>query len=292
MTAARASTPAPASVRPIHVRGADKIFEPNPTPRSLPPRTWLATEYLARHGGLDEAFAQNGDAVDALGYRECLWRLAAKWADVLGIPNQLRHAELFVWRSVIWKGALASMRPPAQYPVASTWMPRLWIFEGGIETTNGVMHWLLWFDSTLVYRLNSQSLVDDRNVFVIAKLRDPRDDELSLACIVLNAFLESPYVPRTSRGVPRQVRKAFKKQTGVDLAPVTFVNLRAVKRESGQEPSGVNDIIEWTCRWLVRGHLRNQWYPSENTHRLIWVPPHLKGPDGLPLKETVYRVTR
>jgi hypothetical protein len=36
-------------------------------------------------------------------------------------------------------------------------------------------------------------------------------------------------------------------------------------------------------RWWVRGHWRNAWYPSRNTHRPIWIHAHIKGPDGAPI---------
>jgi hypothetical protein len=36
-------------------------------------------------------------------------------------------------------------------------------------------------------------------------------------------------------------------------------------------------------RWTVRGHWRNQWYPSRGEHRPVWINPHIKGPDGAPL---------
>lgn len=36
-------------------------------------------------------------------------------------------------------------------------------------------------------------------------------------------------------------------------------------------------------RWIVRGHWRNAWYPSQQRHRPVWISPHMKGPDGAPL---------
>jgi hypothetical protein len=34
---------------------------------------------------------------------------------------------------------------------------------------------------------------------------------------------------------------------------------------------------------VVRGHWRNQWYPSLNARRPLWIAPYLKGPDDAPL---------
>ncbi|MEU2426877.1 hypothetical protein ABZ619_38695 [Streptomyces sp. NPDC007851] len=36
-------------------------------------------------------------------------------------------------------------------------------------------------------------------------------------------------------------------------------------------------------RWVVRGHWRQQWYPSRQANRPVWISPHMKGPDGAPI---------
>jgi hypothetical protein len=40
---------------------------------------------------------------------------------------------------------------------------------------------------------------------------------------------------------------------------------------------------DYQHQWVVRGHWRQQWYPSRNVHRPIWITPHIKGPEGAPL---------
>lgn len=40
---------------------------------------------------------------------------------------------------------------------------------------------------------------------------------------------------------------------------------------------------EYQHQWIVRGHWRNQWYPSVQDHRPVWIAPHIKGPEGMPL---------
>jgi hypothetical protein len=47
-------------------------------------------------------------------------------------------------------------------------------------------------------------------------------------------------------------------------------------------------------RFVVRGHWRNQWYPSIKTHRQIWINPFIKGPeDGeLVLTDRVFEFVR
>jgi hypothetical protein len=41
---------------------------------------------------------------------------------------------------------------------------------------------------------------------------------------------------------------------------------------------------------MVRGHWRNQWYPSLNAHRQRWISPYVKGPEDeeLVLKDRVW----
>jgi hypothetical protein len=45
-------------------------------------------------------------------------------------------------------------------------------------------------------------------------------------------------------------------------------------------------------RWLVSGHFRNEWYPSEQTHKVVSIAPYVKGPTLAPLLPRVYRVSR
>lgn len=45
-------------------------------------------------------------------------------------------------------------------------------------------------------------------------------------------------------------------------------------------------LVDWSCQWIVRGHWRNQWYPSEGRHKQRYVPPYVKGPPDKPLRVT------
>ena len=37
-------------------------------------------------------------------------------------------------------------------------------------------------------------------------------------------------------------------------------------------------------------HKRNQWYPHQGVHMVIFVGPYIKGPEGLPLKDAAVPV--
>ena len=60
---------------------------------------------------------------------------------------------------------------------------------------------------------------------------------------------------------------------------------------SGWTRSNVEARRDWSHRWLVSGHWRNQWYPSEGVRRPIWIDAFVKGPSDAPLlvRPTVYR---
>ena len=104
------------------------------------------------------------------------------------------------------------------------------------------------------------------------------------------AFLNSPYIPKERRRPSRAARRdAARAGVAVD-DEVTFVLLRrpVARRGETTEP----EAVDWKHRWLVNGHVRAQWYPSEQAHRLIWIAPYLKGPDGAPMLDHAYKVSR
>lgn len=78
----------------------------------------------------------------------------------------------------------------------------------------------------------------------------------------------------------RSSRREAKRLRFPDEAEVVVVRLR---REAGErsEPSG--EAANYSHRFIVSGHWRNQWYPSISAHRQIWISPYVKGPEGLPL---------
>lgn len=50
--------------------------------------------------------------------------------------------------------------------------------------------------------------------------------------------------------------------------------------------------VEWSRRWMVRGHWRQQpCGPGNSERKLRWIDPYVKGPEGLPLdvRPTVWR---
>lgn len=76
--------------------------------------------------------------------------------------------------------------------------------------------------------------------------------------------------------------QAWMKRRRIKQSPVTIVRLRYAKQESGADGAALSR--EYHHRWMVRGHWRKQWYPSRGAHVPIWISPHIKGPEGAPVK--------
>lgn len=77
--------------------------------------------------------------------------------------------------------------------------------------------------------------------------------------------------------------------------PPEATSMRVVElRRQSSRDGGDGGSVDYSHRWIVSGHWRNQWMPSIETHRLQWIAPHVKGPDDKPLvvRETVKAWTR
>jgi len=82
---------------------------------------------------------------------------------------------------------------------------------------------------------------------------------------------------QASRPIRRHAPKAYTAE------PV--IRIIQLRRRGPATNGGEPKKIDYGCRWLVRGHWRNQFYRSSHSHRLIFIPPYVKGPDDKPLKK-------
>src|SRR5690606_8058744 len=87
--------------------------------------------------------------------------------------------------------------------------------------------------------------------------------------------------PKASRGTSGQRGSAAPSE-------VRIVTLRRAKGHEG-DPDVAGVSVDYSHRWWVRGHWRNQWYPSQERHAPRWIRGHVKGPEDKPFitKETV-----
>ena len=75
--------------------------------------------------------------------------------------------------------------------------------------------------------------------------------------------------------------------TPPEISDVRVVSLR---RPTAADRPDTHRVVGWSHRWIVEMHKRNQWYPKQGVHKVIFVGPYIKGPLGLPLKDTAVPV--
>ncbi|ANZ42564.1 hypothetical protein BBK82_07690 [Lentzea guizhouensis] len=84
---------------------------------------------------------------------------------------------------------------------------------------------------------------------------------------------------------PRAAQRRIERLDPVLDPTVRYIDLRRARTEPSDRPDEDfgNGTREYRHRWIVRGHWRNQYYPSRNDHRPIWIDPHFAGPEDKPL---------
>lgn len=75
-----------------------------------------------------------------------------------------------------------------------------------------------------------------------------------------------------------QAKRAVKR-----LDRVPTIKVIHLRRAAARDSESGDGNVEWTHRWIVRGHWRNQWYPALGVHKPRWIAEYVKGPEGAPL---------
>lgn len=78
---------------------------------------------------------------------------------------------------------------------------------------------------------------------------------------------------------PPRFTKRRMQRAKIEPGGITVVTLRKRK----QHHEGESNPVDWQNRWMVSGHWRNQWFPSLQSHRQIWINQYVKGPEDKPL---------
>jgi hypothetical protein len=93
----------------------------------------------------------------------------------------------------------------------------------------------------------------------------------------------------------RHARKRLELPKDKPAPMIHVVQLRKTVKRTREDGTAQHEPIEWDFQWTVRGHVRQQWYPSLQKHLPVWIHPHIKGPEGKPLRPRttpIYSVTR
>jgi hypothetical protein len=126
----------------------------------------------------------------------------------------------------------------------------------------------------------------------------PAEDDLQRQSMVedrrlLSTFwaLASQKIVIESRHQPSRAERRAAQREGRPLDEVRVIRLREpATRSRGDAGSDV----EWSHRWIVGKHWRNQWYPASGQHRPKLIEAYQKGPADKPLvlRETVRALVR
>lgn len=91
----------------------------------------------------------------------------------------------------------------------------------------------------------------------------------------------------------RGTRRRFEREESPIAPFLRIVTLRRLEEARQKDPKGYQ--VDWQWKWHVVGHWRNQYFPSEQTNKIIWVEEYIKGPPEKPLKpfsHTIFKVQR
>jgi hypothetical protein len=100
--------------------------------------------------------------------------------------------------------------------------------------------------------------------------------------LAMHAFMQQPFCEARREALSRPVRKR-EMALNKEIPEIQTILLRAADRGAAQDHPESRD---WQHQWIVRGHWRNQFFPSKQEHQPVWVKPYLKGPEGKPLLPT------
>lgn len=178
----------------------------------------------------------------------------------------------------------------------ATWIPytnpRMLIRKGDL-TVDHVYSWVYGRDSegrVAVVKQGDMLVSDDARILAESAMAaedkarnvmatSPMNIQRPVQCLF--RLMQQTIATRTQIEAPRAFRHRWKR-ANLLAKKVTVIRLR---RPAWVAPDNhVPKPVEWSHRWLVAGHWRNQPYPTLGITRQIWISPYIKGPDDAPLE--------
>ena len=243
--------------------------------------------------------------------------------------SALRAAELFTWRSDLAKAALvAGQGLPSPVTLSEGLMPcenGLYLFEAPLHLPGSgypvsALSWCAFGGYSLVnaytttepsklprfgplwsfacYVLQHGQDVDVASAEDVRKVGTDNDFDMRKGGGSVNRFLVSSWLWLSQRVmvVGKETGNRASRKLADRAQMSSSVNVVILRRaDRSLDPHADTSAIEWNCQWLVRGHWRQQYYPSTGERRPLWIEPYVKGPDDKPFKapvETVFAVNR
>jgi hypothetical protein len=249
------------------------------------------------------ASAANADEPGRLDAAEIPFESAFCWLDkTWGVPDA--GGEIYPLRAVSWRLTAVSTKSgwwPGVRVAFWTWIPDD-VAEGRYSHADAL---------EITGRLGSMllahvTIIPLGSEFDLPKGSNPLEiDSAHYALILLRVLWAWLSMEITDTSVRQPGRQAVKRAARHLQNPaLRVVMLRKVRHAS--DPEGTSRDIDWACQWWVRGHHRHIEPYDTAVHargheaipnredpdrrcivcgaRTTWVKPHVKGPDGAPLR--------
>lgn len=102
---------------------------------------------------------------------------------------------------------------------------------------------------------------------------------------LLSCFWSLVGLPIVAEDRPRKGQRRAAQVSKDEASTLRVIYLRSPHHPTSAEPGE----IDYSHRWMVSGHWRNQWHPSVKRHRRRFIHPYIKGPEDKPLviKDTI-----
>ncbi len=132
---------------------------------------------------------------------------------------------------------------------------------------------------------------------VVAPRIQGRDDAIALAGMSLAIPASLSFLRQRIFVAPRApIDRASRRRLTRNGRPAEDVRVVQLRKRVPSAPTHTDATpVEWSHRWVVSGHWREQWYPRLQRNQPIWVLPYVKGPENKPLKvkpERIFAVVR
>lgn len=219
--------------------------------------------------------------------------------------------------ALLWRYGLQTVQSPPDFPNMEP-APRvgLWLQTfvmqrlplGGRQQDVAVptLAWI-WHDGTSLQslpsrlqreyeRINTEGEAGhdaaDMDATVVASMAFSRFFVAAAAWLRQKIVIES----HGGQGIRQAARQLQREHKLPETPRVRIIELRRsqyVKREDATVTDGAGRKL--TCRFVVKGFWRQQWYPSRKEHAAKYIESHIRGPEGAQLKtpaSTVFVVRR
>lgn len=101
---------------------------------------------------------------------------------------------------------------------------------------------------------------------------------------------------KLATAVTHQAQRPTKRRMAKQNVPfVPMVKVITLRRLEEHKPTNQSREVDWQYQWPVSGHWRNQYFPSTDENRIIWIEDYIKGPEDKPLRppqHKIYKVER